>query len=149
MTLSLSDALRWCHEHHVDGNGQLVWKLWNFGHARFVGETVDTSVTTVTYAAPEILNGRKKADANVLASVSMDRWSLGLILYELHTKKTYFSSSNFAEFQLASEEGTAFEPALEAIQENDARKAIRGLLETDPEKRYTHETLREVYFGKL
>ncbi|KAF9121359.1 hypothetical protein BG015_005855, partial [Linnemannia schmuckeri] len=138
MTLSLSDALRWCHEHHVvhlnvrpasfylegvpgadakDGNGQLVWKLWNFGHARFVGETVDTA-----------------ADANVLASVSMDRWSLGLILYELHTKKAYFSSSNFAEFQLTSEDGAAFEPALEAIQENDARQAIRGLLETDPEK---------------
>ncbi|KAF9131664.1 hypothetical protein BGW39_001475, partial [Mortierella sp. 14UC] len=170
MTLSLSDALRWCHEHHVvhlnvrpasfylegvpgadakDGNGQLVWKLWNFGHARFVGETVDTAVTTVTYAAPEILNGRKKADTNVLASVSMDRWSLGLILYELHTKKAYFTSNNFAEFQLTNEEDTAFEPALEAIQENDARKAIRGLLETDPEKRYTHETLREVYFGKL
>jgi hypothetical protein len=170
MTLSLSDALRWCHEHHVvhlnvrpasfylegvpgadakDGNGQLVWKLWNFGHARFVGETVDTAVTTVTYAAPEILNGRKKADANVLASVSMDRWSLGLILYELHTKKTYFSSSNSTELQLTGDDSASFEPALEAIQENDARKAIRGLLETNPEKRYTHETLREVYFGKL
>ncbi|KAG0196334.1 hypothetical protein BGX33_001761, partial [Mortierella sp. NVP41] len=170
MTLALSDALRWCHEHHVvhlnvrpasfylegvqgadakDGNGQLVWKLWNFGHARFVGETVDTAVTNVTYAAPEILNGRKKADANVLASVSMDRWSLGLILYELHTKKTYFSSHSTAEFQLTNEEGAAFEPALEAIQEKDARQAIRGLLEIDSEKRYTHETLREVYFGKL
>ncbi|KAG0268478.1 hypothetical protein BGZ95_002444, partial [Linnemannia exigua] len=168
MTLSLSDALRWCHEHHVvhlnvrpasfylegvsgadakDGNGQLIWKLWNFGHARFVGETVDTAVTTVTYAAPEILTGRKKAETNVLASVSMDRWSLGLILYELHTKEAYFTSSNSAEFQLTNEK--AFEPALEDIQENDARKAILGLLETDPEKRYTHETLREVYFGKL
>ncbi|KAG0009508.1 Ribosomal protein S6 kinase alpha-4 [Entomortierella chlamydospora] len=166
LTASLSDALRWCHEHHVvhlnirpasfyldgipgqDGNGQLVWKLWNFGHARFVGETVDTSVTTVTYAAPEILNGRKKSDANVLSAVSMDRWSLGLIIYELHARKVYFTSNAFAEFQLTSEEGTKFEPALEAVREDDARQAIRGLLEVDPERRFTHETLREVYFGR-
>ncbi|KAF9348402.1 Ribosomal protein S6 kinase alpha-4, partial [Mortierella sp. AD094] len=166
LTASLSDALRWCHEHHVvhlnirpasfyldgvpgqDGNTQLVWKLWNFGHARFVGETVDTSVTTVTYAAPEILNGRKKSDANVLSAVSMDRWSLGLIIYELHARKVYFNSNAFAEFQLTNEEGTKFEPALEAVKEDDARQAIRGLLEVDPERRYTHETLHEVYFGR-
>ncbi|KAF9947340.1 NUAK SNF1-like kinase 2, partial [Modicella reniformis] len=169
LTASLSDALHWCHEHHVvhlnirpasfyldgvlgqdatDGNGQLVWKLWNFGHARFVGETVDTSVTTVTYAAPEILNGRKKHDANVLATVSMDRWSLGLILYELHARKAYFSSGAFAEFQLTQDEGARFEPALDTIREEDARQAIRGLLEADPERRYTHENLRDVYFGR-
>ncbi|KAF9959373.1 protein kinase, AMP-activated, alpha 2 catalytic subunit [Mortierella alpina] len=103
LTTSLADALRWCHEHHVvhlnvrpasfyldgvvgqESNGPLSWKLWNFGHARFVGETVDTAVTTVSYAAPEILNGRKKSDANVLSAVTMDRWSLGLILYDTHT----------------------------------------------------------------
>ncbi|KAF9349633.1 hypothetical protein BGX34_001684 [Mortierella sp. NVP85] len=170
LTASLSDALRWCHDKHVvhlnirpasfyldgvlgqdatDSNGQLVWKLWNFGHARFVGEAVDTSVTTVTYAAPEILNGRKKNDTNVLAAVSMDRWSLGLILYELHAHKAYFSSGAFAEFQLTQDEGANFEPALETVKEQDASQAIRGLLEVDPEKRYTHENLRDVYFGKI
>ncbi|ORY97029.1 hypothetical protein BCR41DRAFT_364687 [Lobosporangium transversale] len=170
LTASLSDALRWCHEHHVvhlnvrpasfyiegvpgkdavNGNGQLVWKLWNFGHARFVGETVDTSVTTATYAAPEILNGRKKGDGNVSSAVTMDRWSLGLIIYELHARKAYFSSSNFAEFQLTNEDGNKFTPALDAIKEDDARKAVRGLLEVEPDHRYTHEILRDVYFGRV
>ncbi|KAF9429213.1 Cyclin-dependent kinase 2, partial [Entomortierella beljakovae] len=167
LTASLSDALRWCHDHHVvhlnirpssfylggvpgqDASGQMVWKLWNFGHARFVGEPVDTAVTTVTYAAPEILEGRKKGDASVLSSVSMDRWSLGLIIYEMHARKAYFPSSNSAEFQLTNDDGTKFEPALEVIKEVDARKAIRGLLEVDAEKRFTHETLREVYFGRV
>ncbi|KAG0258614.1 hypothetical protein BG011_003175 [Mortierella polycephala] len=170
LSMSLSDALRWCHEHHVvhlnvrpasfyiegvpgqdavDGNGQLTWKLWNFGHARFVGETVDTTVTTAAYAAPEILNGRKNGDANVLSAVSMDRWSLGLTLYEMHARKAYFSSSAFAEFQLTNEDGTKFEPALDAVKEEDARRAIRGLLEVDAEERYTYETMREVYFGKV
>lgn len=171
LTLALSDALRWCHEHHVvhlnvrpssfyldgvpgaDGtnaSGQLIWKLWNFGHARFVGESVDTAVTTVTYAAPEILNGRKsKTDSNVLSAVSMDRWSLGLILYELHVGKPYFVNAADAELQLTTDEGARFQVALDGVKEQDAKVAIRGLLEVDVEKRYTHETLREVYFGKI
>ncbi|KAK3823323.1 MAG: hypothetical protein J3Q66DRAFT_140811 [Benniella sp.] len=172
LTASLSDALHWCHgpgKHVVhlnirpasffldgvigqdatDGNGQLVWKLWNFGHARFEGEAVDTSVTTVSYAAPEILNGRKKNDTNVLAAVSMDRWSLGMIIYELHARKPYFSSGAFAEFQLTQNDGANFEPNLEAVNEQDAAQAIRGLLEVDPERRYTLDNLRDVYSGKI
>jgi len=65
----------------------------------------------------------------------------------LHARKPYFSASNFAEFQLTNKE-TVFEPTLDNIPEQDARKAIRGLLEVDPERRYAHETLREVYFGR-
>ncbi|KAK3823321.1 MAG: kinase-like domain-containing protein [Benniella sp.] len=170
LTASLSDALRWCHDRHVvhldirpvsffldgvlgqdatGGNGQLVWKLWNFAHARFVGEAVDTSVATVSYAAPEILNVRKKNNTNVLAAVSMDRWSLGLVIYELHTRKPYFSSGAFAEFQLTQNDGANFEPDLEAVNEQDAAQAIRGLLEVDPERRYTHDDLGDVYFGKI
>ncbi|KAF9352633.1 hypothetical protein BGX34_012060 [Mortierella sp. NVP85] len=169
LTASLSDALRWCHEHHVvhldirpvsffldgvlgqdaiDGNGQLVWKLWNFGHSRFVGENVDTAVTTVNYAAPEILNGRKNNDPNVLAAISMDRWSLGLIIYELYARKPYFSSGAFAESQLTQDGGAKFEPNLDAVREQDAAQAIRGLLEVDPERRYTHDDLLDVYFGR-
>ena len=163
LTASLSDALRWCHDKHVvhldirpvsffidgvlgqdatDDNEQLVWKLWNFGHSRFVGEPVDTTVTTVDYAAPEILNGRKKNDSNVLAAVSMDRWSLGLIIYELHARKPYFPSGEFAD-------GANFEPNLEAVNEQDAAQAIRGLLEVDPERRYTLDDLRDAYSGKI
>jgi len=170
LTASLSDVLRWCHDNHVvhlnirpasffldgvlgqdaiDGNGQLVWKLWNFGHARFVGENVDTAVTTVNYAAPEILNGRKKNDTNVLAASSMDRWSLGLIIYELHARKPYFPSGEFAEFQLTQDDGANFEPNLEAVNEQDAAQAIRGLLEVDPERRYTLDDLRDAYSGKI
>jgi len=169
LTASLSDVLRWCHDNHVvhlnirpasffldgvlgqdatDGNGQLVWKLWNFGHARFVGESVDTSVTTVSYAAPEILNGRKKNDdSKVLAAVSMDLWSLGLVIYELHTREPYFSSDALAESQLTQDEGAQFVP-LDVVEELGAAQAIRGLLEVDPLKRFTHENLRDVYFGE-
>ncbi|KAG0224966.1 hypothetical protein BGW41_004866, partial [Actinomortierella wolfii] len=168
LTMALSDALRWCHEHHVvhlnispasfylagvpgqdlvHENGQGVWKLWNFGHARFVGEAVDTSVIDATYAAPEILNGKKDPNVNVLAAVSMDRWSLGLVLYELFARKKLFTSASFAEYQL--ENNATFEPDLSRVEDKDAKIAIRGLIEVDAEKRFTHETLREVYFGKI
>ncbi|KAF9357770.1 protein kinase, AMP-activated, alpha 2 catalytic subunit [Mortierella sp. NVP85] len=170
LTASLSGALRWCHEHHVvhlnirpvsffldgvlgqdatNGNGQLVWKLWNFGHSRFIGENVDTAITTVNYAAPEILNGRKNNDPNVLAAVSMDLWSLGLIIYELYARKPYFSSGAFAESQLTQDGGAKFEPNLDAVREQDAAQAVRGLLEVDPDRRYTLDDLRDVYSGKI
>ncbi|KAF9369009.1 hypothetical protein CPC16_004874, partial [Podila verticillata] len=166
LTLVLSDALHWCHDHHVvhlnvhpssfylssipSANGtntsnQLIWKLWNFDHARFVGESVDTAAMTMTYAAPKIWNGHKsKTDSDVQSAVSMDHWSLGLILYKLHVGKPYFVNAVNAELQLTTDEVAHFQVHLDSIKEQDAKVTIRGLLEVDIEKHYTHETLHEV-----
>ncbi|KAF9969384.1 hypothetical protein BGZ73_008283, partial [Actinomortierella ambigua] len=46
----------------------------------------------------------------------------------------------------ATEKNGAFEPDLSRIDDKDAALAIRGLIEVDAEKRYSYETLREVYF---
>ncbi|KAF9198281.1 hypothetical protein BGZ59_004761, partial [Podila verticillata] len=61
----------------------------------------------------------------------------------------YFVNAADAELQLTTDEGARFQVALDGVKEQDAKVAIRGLLEVDVEKRYTHETLREVYFGKI
>ncbi|KAF9986570.1 hypothetical protein BGZ65_007151 [Modicella reniformis] len=163
LTASLSDALRWCHDNGVvhlnvctasfyldgvpgqdasDGNGQLVWKLWNFSQACLVGEFVDNSITTVMYTAPEIL----RQDANAMAAVSMDLWSLGLILYELYTGRPYFTSASFAEFQLTQ---TEFEFAMPTVKDWYTDQTIKGLLAVDPEKRFTHDDLRVFYLRKI
>jgi hypothetical protein len=45
----------------------------------------------------------------------MDRWSSGLIIYELHDHMLYFSLGAFAELRL-TQDGANCEPALVAIK---------------------------------
>ncbi|KAF9970192.1 Serine/threonine-protein kinase ulk2, partial [Actinomortierella ambigua] len=165
LALSLSNALRWCHEHHVvhlninpvsfylagvPGQDLVYlygWKLWNFGYARFVGEAVavDTSVANAMYAAPEILNDKNGPNQRVLADPSMDRWSLGVVLCEVFTHKKLFRSGALAELQLTgTENSAAFEPDLSSIQDKNVKTAIRGLIEVDAEKRFGYEKLLEL-----
>ncbi|KAF9273025.1 hypothetical protein BGZ68_001903, partial [Mortierella alpina] len=44
------------------------WKLWNFSHARFVGEAVDLSMETTRYTAPEILAASRRHHHKVTKS---------------------------------------------------------------------------------
>ncbi|KAF9350772.1 hypothetical protein BGX34_001002 [Mortierella sp. NVP85] len=111
------------------GNGRSIWKFWKIYHSRFTGETVETAIATVTYATPETLNGRKD-DANVLAAFSMDRWSLGSIIYGA-AHMLYFSLGAFADFRLIQDTGANRGPAL-AIKWLDTKKAFCGFSEVDP-----------------
>ncbi|KAF9327254.1 hypothetical protein BG006_009411 [Podila minutissima] len=131
------------------------WKLWNFNHARFVGEAVDLSMDTTPYTSPEILvasrrfhqksskritqaeggehasstttttsvsadgvvtkktmtttssSGSISAQASgepekLMAATTMDMWSLGQIVYELHTSQPMFTSDEDALEKLTS-----------------------------------------------
>ncbi|KAG0031089.1 hypothetical protein BGZ82_007147 [Podila clonocystis] len=131
------------------------WKLWNFNHARFVGEAVDLSMDTTPYTSPEILvasrrfhqkssqriiqaeggehnasstttttsrsadgvvtktmttkssSGPISAQASgepekLMAATTMDIWSLGQIVYELHTGQAMFTSDDDALEKLTS-----------------------------------------------
>ncbi|KAF9352058.1 hypothetical protein BGX26_010037 [Mortierella sp. AD094] len=102
-------------------DGDVILKLWNFDQARFVGKNVDTTTATAGHTAPEIMSGDILA-----AEIPMNQWSLGLIIYELRTYKPYITN-----------------PAKKVY----TRTVIKGLLETEAEKRFTHKTLLEVYFG--
>ncbi|KAG0248695.1 hypothetical protein BG011_009999, partial [Mortierella polycephala] len=192
------------------------WKLWNFGHARFVGEAIDLGMDKTPYTSPEILMASRRqqrtsqstiqtepqepnTDTNLtttvspdgvvtktmtsktvssktttvssqsseklMASATMDMWSLGQIVYEMHTGQPMFSSDEDALVKLSSaleERADAGESdddkiqkqlqdqfqEIEKVEDADARKAIKGLLEMQHEKRLDHEQLRAIYLDE-
>jgi len=132
------------------------WKLWNFNHARFIGESADLGMETTAYSSPEVLipcrryhkrlarlaikaevenpnrdavfETVKTSDGTIsrtevktstsssstsistsssgepieklVALPTMDMWSLGQIVYELHTCQPMFTSDEDALVKL-------------------------------------------------
>ncbi|KAF9346015.1 hypothetical protein BGX26_002523 [Mortierella sp. AD094] len=198
------------------------WKLWNFSHARFVGEAVDLSMDMTPYTSPEILIASRRSkqkysqsiatsetanpnkDTSTVTTVSpegvvtktvttkssssgttvitnqeseklmavttMDMWSLGQIVYEMHTRQPMFSSDEDALVKLTSalekNDGAEVDEndldkarahdkirqqlqdqieKIEMIQDQGAREVIKGLLEVQQERRLDHEEIRSLY----
>ncbi|CAG0922544.1 unnamed protein product [Notodromas monacha] len=118
-----------------------VLKLTDFGFAKetFSKDSLATPCYTPYYVAPEVL-GTEKYDK------SCDMWSLGVIMYILLCGFPPFYSNH----------GLAISPGMKkrirAGQydfpnpewrdvSNDAKDLIRGLLNTDPEKRFSIESV--------
>jgi len=192
------------------------WKLWNFSHARFMGEAVDLDMNMTPYTAPEILdalhcrNGKistttpseiedpnkdttatttvssdgkvtkttktttSKSSTTVdsssqgdteklMAATSMDMWSLGQIVYEMHAAQPMFTTAKDAFIKMSGElehqhgddshQGKAHvlqipsdvREKIERIEDRGAREAITGLLDMQPERRLDQDALRNVY----
>ncbi|KAF8927806.1 hypothetical protein BGZ58_010111 [Dissophora ornata] len=80
MTDSIASALKWCHDNHVvhlslttasiflqGVYSEQQWKLWDFSHARFIGEAVDLSTEMTGYTAPEILIASRRSKQKTTA----------------------------------------------------------------------------------
>ncbi|KAF9086583.1 hypothetical protein BGX23_008775 [Mortierella sp. AD031] len=202
------------------------WKLWDFSHARFVGEAVDLTMDMTGYTSPEILIASRRhsqkttsttnlenpnqdstmtttvgSDGKVtktttikssslestttstvtksqeqeklMAAQTMDMWSFGQIVYEMHTTQSMFTSAEDALIKLTSalekpegeddgdDDGNDLDKAeahdkirqqlqdqiqkIEQIPERGAREVITGLLEMRQERRLDHDEVRTLY----
>ncbi|KAF9365184.1 hypothetical protein BGX34_011079 [Mortierella sp. NVP85] len=191
------------------------WKLWNFSHARFIGEAVDLDMDMTPYTAPEILDALHCRDGKIsttttseiedpnkdttvtttvssdgkvtkttktttkssttvvssgqadteklMAVKSMDMWSLGQIVYEMHIAQPMFTTAKDAFIKMSGEpehqhgddshQGKAHvlripsdvREKIERIEDRGARVAISGLLDMQPERRLDQDALRNVY----
>ena len=112
-------------------------KIADFGFARFLRpcDLATTVCGSPVYMAPEIQYG-------IQYSSNVDMWSLGIILYELITKKTPFPHVR-TQYELAMElKSRGARPyclpaSVNASQE--LRNLIQKLLTIDPKKRMTFE----------
>lgn len=89
-------------------------------------------VGTNLYISPEVLKGHEPSPA-------IDLWSLGIILYQIYTKKTpFFGENEMMMYQSILEGNLVRHPAIP----DDAWKLIKSLLNVDPMKRlgYNPET---------
>lgn len=97
------------------------------------GETLKTACGSPCYAAPEMIEGKKYIGTRV------DIWSAGVILFAMicgflpfedpNTSKLYKKILN-AEYKIPK------------FVSDDARDILKNILNTDPEKRFTIEQIR-------
>jgi serine/threonine protein kinase len=105
-------------------------KLLDFGHARFVGETVQKDTGTVPYMAPERLLGRPQDER-------VDLWSLGALLYEAATGERPFRGGTATETAAAIREGCFAPPSCRRPELSDQfDRIVQRALESDPDRRY-------------
>ncbi|CAG8624862.1 3071_t:CDS:2, partial [Ambispora gerdemannii] len=150
---SLTNAIHYLHIHnvaHLDikpGNfvhepGDVSkWRLIDFEAARFVGEeTVDDC--SPLYCSPEVLHSAL-TQSPVIATTSMDMWSLGCIIYELYTHTPLFYSSDEAIEKLTRSyaHGQLIDLPLNRIADIQARNMSEKLLTIKPSNRISCEQI--------
>jgi eukaryotic-like serine/threonine-protein kinase len=112
----------------IDGRGRA--RITDFGLAVAAGEVVEGEVSgTPAYMAPEQLAGKS-------ASVRSDVYSLGLVLYELHTGRKAFDGASVAELRRKHAENapaspSTIAPGLDPVVE----RVILRCLEKEPSVR--------------
>ena len=102
-------------------------KICDFGWSVEIGknEKRGTFCGTYEYMAPEIYENEKY-------NVSVDIWSLGVLLYEMfHGFSPFSSKSVFKIYRNIVEEGFKFKEGMD----EDAKNLIKMILQNDPKKR--------------
>lgn len=122
---------------YTEGNKNGILKLTDFGFAKETNtsKSLKTPCFTPYYAAPEVL-GPEKYDT------SCDLWSLGVIMYILLCGyPPFYSNHGFAispGMKRRIRKGEYEFPSPEWNQiSKEAKDLIKGLLETNPDKRFT------------
>ncbi|KAI8357635.1 hypothetical protein B0O80DRAFT_445467 [Mortierella sp. GBAus27b] len=126
-----------------------------------VTKTTITTKSSVTITSSHL-------STELAAAPSMDMWSLGQIVYEMHTNGTMFTSADDAFTRLTSEiehqkcdsdgdldvatgvDGMRQIPQderlkIERIEDRGTREVITGLLQIQPERRVDSEAVRNLY----
>ncbi len=113
----------------VDGRGRA--RIMDFGLA-VAGDEVGTPAEiggTPAYMAPEQFAGKG-------ASVRSDLYSLGLVLYELHTGRPAFDAGSVADYRRKHADQTPTSPsALVTEMDPAVERVILSCIEKDPEQR--------------
>ncbi|CEG70273.1 hypothetical protein RMATCC62417_06202 [Rhizopus microsporus] len=172
-------ALAWCHNRGIafcDLKPSNVmhrfgkeWKLIDFEASRTIGEEC-VGVITPRYCAPEVAKATTyglEGASGVVATASVDLWSLGCLLYELETKRALFPNNIKDETILHfishpspstpilnnglrwNEERELDIPQLDRIIPNQhTRHVIKTLLSRDPLQRGSaQQWLQDPYFN--
>jgi calcium/calmodulin-dependent protein kinase I len=121
----------------VERTWPLRIKLTDFGFASFIDpelnddNTMKTPVGTAYFMAPEIITNQGHGPA-------VDAFACGVILYTMLTGRLPFPGQNTTEYFKNVVNGNARFPVMlwRGIS-GDAQSLVRGLLNTDPQKRYT------------
>ncbi|KAF9433104.1 hypothetical protein BGZ76_009884 [Entomortierella beljakovae] len=126
---------------------------------------VTKTTTTKTTSGTTVISNEESTE-KLVAATTMDMWSLGQIVYEMHTSQTMFVSEEDAFLKLSSaledsgddkdlDKANAHEKIraqlqsqiekIDKIQDHGAREVIKGLLEMRQERRLEHEEIRSLY----
>lgn len=138
---SMTNILAWCHKKDIvhlniqpcsfvldDIMGQLTWKLWNFNQSYFVGDIIEAPRLSV-HTSPEIIQAFKNQQV-VRASLKMDMWSMGCLIFEMFARKPLFGSIQEVE-QLQR----GYEIPVKGNLEDDIYDLVKKLVKIDPEQR--------------
>jgi len=113
----------------IDGDGRV--RITDFGLAVRGEERAGEISGTPAYMAPEQFDGRP-------ATVQSDLYSLGLILYEIHTGKRALEADTWDQWRTKHRSATPSSPsAIEADVDEAVSRAILRCLEKDPARRPT------------
>lgn len=72
------------------------WTLIDFGCAATVGSMAPTGFS-LHYAAPEVIRSWKNGERSVMATESLDAWSLGVLAIEIFTGDAAFDNTQSKE----------------------------------------------------
>ena len=86
----------WVHRDLKPGNIMFLprtgsWTLIDFGLAARAGEAARIGFTP-TYAAPEVVAAHAAGDGSVTADTAVDAWALGVIAFELLSRRPAFDA---------------------------------------------------------
>ncbi|CAG8753718.1 2132_t:CDS:2 [Gigaspora margarita] len=150
---SITQAIHYLHTHNIahldikpgnfvhEKNDPTAWRLVDFEAARFVGEEYVDDCSPM-YCPPEVFNAAYNKQP-IIASTSMDIWSLGCIIFELYTKTPLFYSEEEAIDKLTKsfDRGELVDFPLNKIPDQQARNILSKMLAIKPSERISCEQI--------
>ncbi|CAG8498742.1 16438_t:CDS:10, partial [Racocetra persica] len=150
---SITQAIHYLHTHNVahldikpgnfvhEKDDLTSWRLVDFEAARFVGEEWVDDCSPM-YCPPEVLNAAHN-NQSIVASTSMDIWSLGCIIFELYTNTPLFYSEEEAIDKLTKSfaKGELVDFPLNKIPDQQARNILSKMLAIKPSERISCEQI--------